>query len=102
MEECQFEDLGFKGYPYTWNTKRLGEANTKIQLDRVVAMKEQREMFQLSSVLHWLLMHRITSPLFFIHRNLRSIEYREEKGLSLRKHGCFRRNMRIFFEKHGL
>ncbi|XP_075658969.1 uncharacterized protein LOC142628819 [Castanea sativa] len=52
MEECQFEDLGFKGYPYTWNTKRLGEANTKIQLDRVVAMKEWREMFRLSSVLH--------------------------------------------------
>ena len=30
MEECHLEDLGFKGYPYTWDNKWPGEANTRI------------------------------------------------------------------------
>ena len=46
------EDLGFKGYPYTWNNKRPGEANTRIRLDRAVATREWKEKFQLSSVVH--------------------------------------------------
>ena len=52
MEECHLEDLGFKGYPYTWNNKRPGEANTRIRLDRAITMTEWREKFQLSSVVH--------------------------------------------------
>ena len=52
MEECHLEDLGFKGYPYTWNNKWPGEANTRIWLDRAVATREWREKFQLSSVVH--------------------------------------------------
>ena len=27
---CHLQDLGYKGYPYTWSNKRPGEANTKI------------------------------------------------------------------------
>ena len=50
MDECHLEDLGFKGYPYTWNNKRPGEANTRIQLDRAIAMREWRKKFQLISV----------------------------------------------------
>ena len=49
---CQLEDLGFKGYPYTWNNKRSGDANTKLRLDRAVTTKEWRDKFQLSSVTH--------------------------------------------------
>ena len=52
LEECQLEDLGFKGYPYTWNYKRPGESNTRIRLDRAIATREWREKFQLSSVMH--------------------------------------------------
>ena len=52
LDLCQLEDLGFKGYPFTWNNKRPGEANTKIKLDRAVATKGWREKFQLSSVAH--------------------------------------------------
>ena len=52
MEVCQLEDLGYKGYQYTWNNKRPGEANTKLQLDKAVATKEWREKFQLSTVTH--------------------------------------------------
>ena len=49
---CQLEDLGFKGYPYTWNNKRSGDANTKLRLDRAVTTKEWRDKFQLSLVTH--------------------------------------------------
>ena len=52
LEGCQLEDLGFKGYPFTWNNKRPGEANTKFRLDRVVATMECKNKFQLSSVIH--------------------------------------------------
>ena len=48
LEGCQLEDLGFKGYPFTWNNKRLGEANTKLRLDRAVATMEWKNKFQLS------------------------------------------------------
>ena len=39
LELCQLEDLGYKGYPYTWTSKRPGDANTKMWLDRAVASK---------------------------------------------------------------
>ena len=52
LEACQLEDLGFKGYPYTWNNNRPGDANTKLRLDKAVATKEWRDKFQLSSVTH--------------------------------------------------
>lgn len=28
LELCQLEDLGYRGYPFTWSNKRLGDANT--------------------------------------------------------------------------
>lgn len=37
LESCKLVDLGFIGYPYTWNNKRPGAANTKQRLDRAVA-----------------------------------------------------------------
>ena len=52
LDLCLLEDLGFKGYPFTWINKRPGEANTEIRLDRAVATKGWREKFQLSSVTH--------------------------------------------------
>ena len=52
LESCKLEDLGYKGYLYTWNNKRPGDANTKMQLDRAVATKPQRDKFQLSIVNH--------------------------------------------------
>ena len=29
LDNCQLEDLGFRGYQYTWNNKWPGDANTK-------------------------------------------------------------------------
>ena len=37
LELCHLADLGFIGYPYTWNNRRLGAANTREFLDKVVA-----------------------------------------------------------------
>ena len=47
LECCHLEDLGFKGYPYTWNNNRPRDANTKLRLDKVVATEDWRDKFQL-------------------------------------------------------
>ncbi|XP_075633415.1 uncharacterized protein LOC142605872 [Castanea sativa] len=52
LESCQLQDLGFKGYPFTWNKKTLGEANTKIRLDRAMANKDWIGKFQMNKITH--------------------------------------------------
>ena len=48
LESCQLEDLGYKEYPFTWTNKRPSDANTKLRLDRAIAMKGWIENFQAS------------------------------------------------------
>ena len=52
LESCQLQYLGFKGYPFPWNNKRPGEANTKIRLDRGVANEAWLRKFPLSRITH--------------------------------------------------
>ncbi|KAK9988414.1 hypothetical protein SO802_028653 [Lithocarpus litseifolius] len=52
LDSCNFKDLGFRGYTYTWSNKRPGEANTKLRLDRAVATMEWQTKFQMSTVSH--------------------------------------------------
>nr|XP_023928291.1 uncharacterized protein LOC112039640 [Quercus suber] len=52
LDDCSLTDLGFVGYPYTWNNKRPGLENTKERLDRVVANTGWKEKFQESLVTH--------------------------------------------------
>lgn len=52
LDGCSLADLGFVGYPYMWNNKRLGVENTKERLDRAVADTGWRDKFQDSSVIH--------------------------------------------------
>ena len=52
LDSCQLHDYRYKGYPFTWNNKRTGEANTKIKLDKVVANKDWIVKFQMSTITH--------------------------------------------------
>ncbi|XP_023911126.1 uncharacterized protein LOC112022729 [Quercus suber] len=52
LEQSQFVNLGYRGYPYTWNNRRLEEANTKERLDRAVANEAWRLIFPKSTVTH--------------------------------------------------
>lgn len=52
LKQCSLSDLGFLSYPYTWNNKRPGTANTKERLDRAIATVEWRTKFPNSTVTH--------------------------------------------------
>ena len=52
LEKCSLVDLGFLGYPFTWNNKRPGLANTRQRLDRATANAEWKEKFPESTVHH--------------------------------------------------
>jgi hypothetical protein len=38
LMKCELTDLGYKGYSFTWNNKREGEANMQVRLDMGVVM----------------------------------------------------------------
>ena len=52
LELNNLADLGYQGYPFTWNNKQPGEANTKERLDRAVATEDWRDKFPLTTVTH--------------------------------------------------
>ncbi|KAK9999683.1 hypothetical protein SO802_019286 [Lithocarpus litseifolius] len=52
LDACNVADLGFVGYPFTWNNKRPGAANTRMRLDQAVANMGWREKFHASTVTH--------------------------------------------------
>lgn len=52
LDSCQLQDLGYRGYSFTWNNRRPGVANRKIRLDRGVANEDWRVKFQMSTITH--------------------------------------------------
>ena len=52
LDSCTLEDLGYKGYTYTWSNKRPSDANTKLRLDMAVATMEWRAKFLITTISH--------------------------------------------------
>ena len=52
LELCHLSNLGFIGYPYTWNNTRPGVANTREHLDRAVANEAWKSKFPETTITH--------------------------------------------------
>lgn len=52
MERCGLQDLGYKGYPFTWSNGRGGFENIQCRLDRGFATSTFMESFPHTQVVH--------------------------------------------------
>ncbi|XP_071685392.1 uncharacterized protein [Lolium perenne] len=52
LEMCGLADMGFQGYPYTWENRREGADNIQVRLDRGTATASFLELYPLSHVEH--------------------------------------------------
>lgn len=52
LHDCDLKDLGFEGYPFTYNNRRDGRRNVRVRLDRAVANDSWRDLFSAAAVTH--------------------------------------------------
>lgn len=52
LELNNLANLGYQGYPFTWNNKQPSKANTKERLDQAIASGDWRDKFPLTTVTH--------------------------------------------------
>lgn len=52
LDQCNLQDLGFSGYPFTWSNGRPNECNVQERLDRFCATEEWRLLFPFHKVEH--------------------------------------------------
>ncbi|CAL1387047.1 unnamed protein product [Linum trigynum] len=52
LMDCGLKDLGFVGYPFTWENRKSGQNLIEERLDRAVANGKWMDMFQNAMVLH--------------------------------------------------
>lgn len=72
--------MGFHGYPFTWNNKRPGNANTKERQDRGVANTAWREKFLASTICHLFSHASDHRPLVLQTRNERGVRAKGVRG----------------------
>nr|XP_023910503.1 uncharacterized protein LOC112022157 [Quercus suber] len=80
LEVCHLADLGFIGYPFTWNNRRLGDANTKERLDRAVANEAWKLKFSRTTVTHIILHASDHLPLILQNHAASRRHARRERG----------------------
>ncbi|XP_051228995.1 uncharacterized protein [Lolium perenne] len=52
LEFCGLQDMGYKGYDFTWSNRRLGVDNIQVRLDRGTATSSFLDIYPLSSIEH--------------------------------------------------
>lgn len=52
LGDCGLEDLGFTGYPFTWDNKQDQEGNIQVRLDRATCNDEFLQFFPETAVEH--------------------------------------------------
>ena len=52
LADCGLADLGFSGYPYTWDNKRDGDENIQVRLDRATCNEGFLQLFPETEVEH--------------------------------------------------
>jgi hypothetical protein len=52
LTDCRLVDLGYSGYPFTWDNKREGLANVQAHLDRATSNEQFLDMFPQTNVQH--------------------------------------------------
>jgi exonuclease III len=57
LADCGLTDLGFVGLAYTYDTRRDGNANVKVRLDRAMSDTRRRDLFD-DATLHHLVSSR--------------------------------------------
>lgn len=66
LGECGLEDLGFKGFPFTWTNGQKGNDNIQERLDRCLANGKWQELFPHFAVEHLVRLQSDHSPLLTI------------------------------------
>lgn len=52
IDICSFQDLGWRGVPFTWDNRQQGASNVKARLDRALANNEFMQLFEYTCVKH--------------------------------------------------
>ena len=52
IDFCSFQDLGWGGVPFTWDSRQQGDSNVKARLDRALANDEFMQLFEYTCVKH--------------------------------------------------
>lgn len=80
LERYHLTDLGYVGYPFTWNNKHPGSANTRQRLDRAVATESWKVRFPASIVTHLFSHASDHVPLLLQIKTSRSMSAREPRS----------------------